>query len=347
MPQIPSSIRHRVCAVPASDDALPALARLLREDAAAAGPDAPPPRTIVFAKDERTAKNAAKALRASLWGVHTLAVLLPTGKEPTRAAHAFRDGRASLLLATPAAARGLDLPAVEAVYSLGPPGGGAADYLHRAGRAGRLGVREGEFRGLVFVEEVREGLEGAGTMTKKYHSLSFLVSKKKMKKILKKTKTQSSNGIDKDRAVVTSVVVAGGEEEKALREAAAALRIDLEGVEAPAPPADLFSVPAASSAEEAEEAEEEREGATATTAAAEAAAGASGSSSTAAADEALRRGLEDIFWTREAPEPEASRGRGGRAEEEAVDENDDDDDADADENDADDGDWVRPEDREE
>ena len=95
-----------------------------------------------------SARLAARALRASLWGVHALAVLLPTGREPTRAAHAFRDGRASLLLATPAAARGLDLPAVEAVYSLGPPGSGggsaaAADYLHRAGRAGRLGVREG------------------------------------------------------------------------------------------------------------------------------------------------------------------------------------------------------------
>lgn len=140
LPQIPSSIRHRISTVPASEDALPALARLLREDAAAVGPDAPAPRTFVFVRDERSAKLAATALRASLWGVHSLAVLLPTGREPTRAAHAFRDGRASLLLATPAAARGLDLPAVEAVYSLGPPSGGAADYLHRAGRVGRLGV---------------------------------------------------------------------------------------------------------------------------------------------------------------------------------------------------------------
>jgi len=141
LPQIPSSIHHRVCTVPTAEDALPALARLLRRDAAAVGPDAPAPRTIVFTKDESSAKTAARALRASLWGVHTLAVLLPTGREPTRAAHAFRDGAASLLLATPNAARGLDLPAVEAVYSLGPPVGGAADYLHRAGRAGRLGVR--------------------------------------------------------------------------------------------------------------------------------------------------------------------------------------------------------------
>ena len=56
-----------------------------------------------------------------------------------QALHAFRDARASFLLATPAAARGLDLPAVTHVYSLGPPES-PADYLHRAGRAGRIGA---------------------------------------------------------------------------------------------------------------------------------------------------------------------------------------------------------------
>ena len=56
-----------------------------------------------------------------------------------QALHAFRDARASFLLATPAAARGLDLPAVSHVYSLGPPAS-PADYLHRAGRAGRIGA---------------------------------------------------------------------------------------------------------------------------------------------------------------------------------------------------------------
>ena len=43
-----------------------------------------------------------------------------------------------MMLATPAAARGLDLPAVAFIYSLGPPVD-ATDYLHRAGRAGRIG----------------------------------------------------------------------------------------------------------------------------------------------------------------------------------------------------------------
>ena len=52
--------------------------------------------------------------------------------------HAFRDNATTLLLATPAASRGLDLPAVGFVYSLAAPAD-ATDYLHRAGRAGRIG----------------------------------------------------------------------------------------------------------------------------------------------------------------------------------------------------------------
>ncbi len=62
------------------------------------------------------------------------------GALAAQALTAFRDARASFLLATPAAARGLDLPAVSHVYSLAPPAS-PADYLHRAGRAGRIGAR--------------------------------------------------------------------------------------------------------------------------------------------------------------------------------------------------------------
>lgn len=58
--------------------------------------------------------------------------------QPITALHSFRDNRATLLLATPAAARGLDLPAVSHVYNTAAPAT-AADYLHRAGRAGRIG----------------------------------------------------------------------------------------------------------------------------------------------------------------------------------------------------------------
>jgi superfamily II DNA/RNA helicase len=55
-----------------------------------------------------------------------------------QALHSFRDNKATFLLATPSAARGLDLPAVSHVYNLEPPEDGVA-YLHRAGRAGRIG----------------------------------------------------------------------------------------------------------------------------------------------------------------------------------------------------------------
>ena len=109
-------------------------------------------------------------------------MLLPGGTEPIKALHSFRDNKTTLLLATPAAARGLDLPAVRwaggrgrararastlaayrarpaaaslvassnthpcpgcpcpcsHVYNMGLPGG-ATDYLHRAGRSGRIG----------------------------------------------------------------------------------------------------------------------------------------------------------------------------------------------------------------
>ena len=58
--------------------------------------------------------------------------------ECLQALHSFRDNKSSLLIATPQAARGLDLPAVSHVYNLGPPED-PVEYLHRAGRAGRIG----------------------------------------------------------------------------------------------------------------------------------------------------------------------------------------------------------------
>ena len=55
-----------------------------------------------------------------------------------QALHAFRDNKASFLIATPQAARGLDMPAVSHVYNLDVPED-AVSYLHRAGRSGRIG----------------------------------------------------------------------------------------------------------------------------------------------------------------------------------------------------------------
>jgi len=95
---------------------------------AALGPEAR------LAQDEEEARAAAN---------HELAGSSPfSASDPIRALHSFRDNRTSLLLCTPYASRGLDLPAVSHVYNLGLPQD-ATQYLHRAGRAGRIGSTTG------------------------------------------------------------------------------------------------------------------------------------------------------------------------------------------------------------
>jgi hypothetical protein len=104
----------------------------------------------------------ADPLRTVLWGDYALSVLLPAGSEPIKALHSFRDNKTTLLLATPQAARGLDLPAVSHVYNVVPPGD-AVEYLHRAGRAGRIGSPvKGEWGGKVCVRENVGGWVGWG-----------------------------------------------------------------------------------------------------------------------------------------------------------------------------------------
>lgn len=134
--KVPKGLRHRFIKVEA-DRQLAVLCRQLRVDLERQGEDAPPPRVIVFAESEEAAVAAADPLRGGLWAQHRLAVLLPHGDEPIKAMHDFRDNAATFLLATPAASRGLDLPAVSHVYNLGCPD--ATSYLHQAGRAGRIG----------------------------------------------------------------------------------------------------------------------------------------------------------------------------------------------------------------
>lgn len=67
----------------------------------------------------------------------------------------FRDNKSTLLLATPSAARGLDLPALSHVYNVGAPEDATA-YLHRAGRAGRIGstVQHGVVTTIVSPEQL-------------------------------------------------------------------------------------------------------------------------------------------------------------------------------------------------
>jgi superfamily II DNA/RNA helicase len=135
---IPSSLRHRYIVVDQPTDKIGALCRQLLADLRDGNNDQAPARVILFAESERQARVLADPLRTVLWGEHSLAVLLPGGMEPIKAMHSFRDNKASLLLATPLAARGLDLPAVSHVYNMSLPHD-MADYLHRAGRTGRIG----------------------------------------------------------------------------------------------------------------------------------------------------------------------------------------------------------------
>lgn len=134
---VPAGLQHRYTVVP-SQGKIGALCRQLLADLREGNQDAPPARVMLFADDEKQARALADPLRTVLWGEHAISVLLPGGIEPIKALHSFRDNKTTLLLATPQAARGLDLPAVSHVYSMSSPTD-AADYLHRAGRAGRIG----------------------------------------------------------------------------------------------------------------------------------------------------------------------------------------------------------------
>jgi hypothetical protein len=58
------------------------------------------------------ALRAGERLRRALWGIHSVVVCVSGGFEPLKALEAFRDGRATLLVATVNSARGLDLQGV-------------------------------------------------------------------------------------------------------------------------------------------------------------------------------------------------------------------------------------------
>jgi superfamily II DNA/RNA helicase len=105
------------------------------------------PRVVVFFPDEDEARNAIFSLRDALWGEHKLGVLLPkTGENPLTIMEAFKYGDLSVLLATPNSIRGLDFPALTHVYTLFLPGNDPREYLHLAGRVGRIG-QQGSVRG--------------------------------------------------------------------------------------------------------------------------------------------------------------------------------------------------------
>lgn len=98
------------------------------------------PRVVVFFPDEAQAKAAIEPLRDALWGEHRLCVLLPkTGVSPLTIMDQFKRNETSVMLSTPTSVRGLDFPELTHVYTLYLPIDDPREYLHLAGRVGRVG----------------------------------------------------------------------------------------------------------------------------------------------------------------------------------------------------------------
>lgn len=105
------------------------------------------PRVVVFFPDEDEARDAILSLRDAMWGEHKVGVLLPkTGEKPLSIMENFKKGDITVLLATPNSIRGLDFPALTHVYTLFLPADDPREYLHLAGRVGRIG-QQGSVRG--------------------------------------------------------------------------------------------------------------------------------------------------------------------------------------------------------
>ena len=154
--RLPPNIRHRVlCSEPGRK--LVTLCRQIRADAIAAGEDKPPPRTLVFVKDTPAAEIVAGPLRKALWGAHTLVTLLPEGREALRVVEDFDKGKASIMVCTAQVSRGLDLRNVAHVYSLDVPN--AKEYVHRAGRCGRVGAVDPGVVTSIVSDEEKESYE--------------------------------------------------------------------------------------------------------------------------------------------------------------------------------------------
>lgn len=125
------------------------LTRLMRKQlqnfekkaAEASGSGAPQrPRVVVFFPDEAQAKAAISPLRDALWGEHKLCVLLPkTGFSPLDIMEDFKSNETTVMLATPNSVRGLDFPALTHVYTMYLPMDDPREYVHLAGRVGRVG----------------------------------------------------------------------------------------------------------------------------------------------------------------------------------------------------------------
>lgn len=137
---MPSHVEHRVVSTPQSRCLL-TLVRLIRSDILERGNVTNPGRTILFLPTNELAREVAPKLRNSLWGEHTVNILNPESGDAQYYLEQFRDKKSSLLIATNSTERGIDLPDIAHVYILGMPPS-RASYVHRSGRAGRIGNME-------------------------------------------------------------------------------------------------------------------------------------------------------------------------------------------------------------
>ncbi|MGH3518120.1 MAG: DEAD/DEAH box helicase [Haloechinothrix sp.] len=95
-------------------------------------------RTIMFVRTKHHADRVAQQMR----GAGVAAVALHGGKtqgQRNRVLADFKDGRATALVATDVAARGIHVDDVSLVLHIDPPAD-SKDYLHRAGRTARAGA---------------------------------------------------------------------------------------------------------------------------------------------------------------------------------------------------------------
>jgi len=179
--RVPSSIQHKYVVCDKESRALGTLAKLVRNAITTSAANGQQARIIVYAKDAPTAVRVASPLQNSLWtglggdidaGLWGLSVLLPSAEDTCKFAadnttlltyesslrvmEKFYYDQVSLLVTTPLATRGLDFPNVTHVLNLGIVGT-AADYLHRAGRCGRIGqniAQPGEVISVLAQQEV-------------------------------------------------------------------------------------------------------------------------------------------------------------------------------------------------
>jgi superfamily II DNA/RNA helicase len=138
-------LRHQRVRV-GNETGLLVLARMLRKELEnydtrrKENPNLQRPRVVVFFPNEAMAKKSIEPLRDALWGEHRVCVLLPkTGVQPLQMMEDFKKNETTVMLATPNSVRGLDFPAVSHVYTLYLPIEDPREYVHLAGRVGRVG----------------------------------------------------------------------------------------------------------------------------------------------------------------------------------------------------------------